>query len=55
MNVRFAPPRSADVVAGQVPFGVRVFSSEDPSGSVVEEGVIDVAPFVDVTAEMVAS
>jgi hypothetical protein len=53
VNVRFAPPRSADVVAGQVPFGVRVFSSEDPSGSVVEEGVIDVAPFVDVTAEMV--
>lgn len=52
-TVRFAPPRSAEVVAGRVPFGVRVFSSEDPSGSVVEEGVLDVAPFADVTAELV--
>jgi len=53
VTVRFAPPRSANVVAGQVPFGVRVSSSEDPSGSVVEEGVLDIAPFADVTAELV--
>ncbi|HEV7978931.1 hypothetical protein [Amycolatopsis sp.] len=53
VTVRFAPPRSANVVAGQLPFGVRVFSSEDPSGSVVEEGMLDIAPFAEVTAEMV--
>jgi type II secretory pathway pseudopilin PulG len=53
VNVRFAPPRSSDVMAGQVPFGIRVSSSEDPAGSVVEEGTVDVLPFTDVTGEMV--
>ncbi len=53
VTVRFAPPRSADVPAGPSPFGVRVFSQEDPDGWVVEEGVIDVAGFADVTAEVV--
>ncbi|HEV2783972.1 MAG TPA: hypothetical protein VGX25_31680, partial [Actinophytocola sp.] len=53
VTVRFAPPRSADVVAGPAPFGIRVSSQEDPAGSVVEEGVIDVAPFADLTAEVV--
>jgi type II secretory pathway pseudopilin PulG len=53
VTVRFAPPRSADVPAGPAPFGIRVSSQEDPAGSVVEEGVIDVAPFADLTAEVV--
>ena len=53
--VRFAPPRSSAVPAGVVPFGVRVFSSEDPAGSVVEEGTVHVEPFTDVTAEIVPS
>jgi type II secretory pathway pseudopilin PulG len=51
--VRFAPPRSSDVVAGSVPFGIRVSSREDPDGSVVEEGVIEVAPFAELVAEVV--
>lgn len=50
--VRFAPPRSAAVPAGTVHFGIRVTSREDPYGSVVEEGAIEVAPFTDVAAEL---
>lgn len=50
--VTFAPPRSSQVLAGQVPFGVRVLSREDPHGSVVEEGAVRVAPFVELVAEL---
>ena len=49
----FAPPRSSAVPAGTVPFAIRVQSREDPHGSTVEEGEIDVAPFTDVVAELV--
>ena len=35
-----------------MPFGVHVISKEDPQGSVVEEGVVDIAPFSDVFAEL---
>ncbi|NUT51905.1 MAG: hypothetical protein HOV94_32125, partial [Saccharothrix sp.] len=51
--VRFAPPRAAAVAAGSVPFGVRVTSREDPYGSVVEEGVVEVGGFTDLSAELV--
>ncbi len=51
--IRFRPPRSPDVPAGPVPFGVRVASREDPEGSRVEEGVVEVEPFVDLRAELV--
>ena len=50
--ITFAPPRSAQVPAGQLPFGVHVISKEDPQGSVVEEGAVDIAPFSDVFAEL---
>ncbi|MEV6824457.1 hypothetical protein [Amycolatopsis sp. NPDC051102] len=53
VTVRFAPPRSSDVPAGTIPFGVRVFSSEDPAGSVVEEGTVELGAFTEVTAELV--
>jgi hypothetical protein len=53
VTVRFAPPRTSDVAAGLIPFGVRVFSSEDPAGSVVEEGTVRLGAFTDVTAEIV--
>lgn len=53
VTVRFAPPRSSDVPAGTIPFGVRVFSTEDPAGSVVEEGTVQLGAFADVTAEIV--
>jgi hypothetical protein len=52
VNVLFSPPREPAVVAGPMPFGVRVVSSEDPAGSVVEEGTLNVAPFSNISAEL---
>ena len=52
-TITFAPPRSPKVHAGRVTFGFRVVSKEDPAGSVVEEGFVDVAPFSELTAELV--
>jgi hypothetical protein len=51
--VTFAPAKSPEVAAGVVPFGLRVLSREDPPGSAVAEGTIDVAPFMDVQIELV--
>jgi hypothetical protein len=53
VRVFFAPPRSPEVLAGSVAFGIRVASREDPHGSVVEEGEIEVGPFTDTRAELV--
>lgn len=52
-TVTFAPPRSASVLAGRVPFAVRVLSKEDTAGSVVREGEIEVAAFTELVAELV--
>ena len=52
VRVVLRPPRSAEVAAGDVPFGVRVTSREDPGGSVTEEGVVTVAPFALVALEL---
>jgi hypothetical protein len=52
VTVRFRPPMSADGPAGPVPFGVRVRSQGDPSGSVVEEGTLEVASFLAISAEL---
>ncbi len=52
VEVKFAPPRAWDVPAGQVPFALRVLSREDPQGSAVEEGVLDVASFTELAAEL---
>lgn len=52
-RVRFAPPRLPGIPAGAAPFGIRVQSSEDPEGSTVEEGVLNVLPFTATTAELV--
>ena len=52
VTVVFRPPMAADGPAGEVPFGLRVRSQEDAAGSVVEEGVLDVAPFLSVDAEL---
>jgi hypothetical protein len=51
-TVRFAPPRDSSVPAGQVPFGVRVMSREDPPNSSVAEGAVDVEPFMDLQLEL---
>lgn len=52
VRIDFRPPMAADGPAGEVPFGIRVRSQEDPEGSMVEEGVLDVAPFLAVGAEL---
>lgn len=52
VRVTFKPPRSADAPAGSTPFGVRVRSREDPPGSVVEEGVVEVGAFSQVAVEL---
>lgn len=52
-NVRFRPPRDATVLTGELPFGLRVASKEDPTGSAVEEGTVEVGQFTDTFAELV--
>jgi hypothetical protein len=51
-TVTLRPPKSADVAAGALPFGIKVNSREDPDGSVVEEGSLRVAAFAEMTAEL---
>ncbi|MET7390770.1 hypothetical protein ACFYPT_39135 [Streptomyces sp. NPDC005529] len=50
-QIKFKPPKTAEVPAGTKPFAVRVTSREDPSGSVVEEGSVTVASFTKISAE----
>lgn len=52
-RIIFRPPRSPQVSAGPMPFGLRVQSREDPEGSVVEEGVLEIEPFSDLFAELI--
>lgn len=52
-RITFSPPKSSKVHAGIVPWGLRVASREDPHGSRVEEGQVEVLPFEDVHAELV--
>jgi hypothetical protein len=51
-RVLFRPPRSPEVPAGPTPFGIRVQSKEDPTGSVVEEGILDIEAFAETFAEL---
>jgi hypothetical protein len=51
-TVRFAPPRSSDVPAGMLDFGVRVVPFEHVDEAVTPEGVVEVLPFLDTTAEL---
>ncbi|MCM3661601.1 hypothetical protein M3148_11460 [Georgenia satyanarayanai] len=52
-TISFAPPRSASVPAGQLSFGVRVVPTEHPEQTVVPEGMVEVLPFLETTAELV--
>lgn len=51
-TVRFHPPRSTEVPEGEVPFGIKITSTDDPTSSVVEEGTLTVGAFVDLFAEV---
>lgn len=53
VTVVFRPPRSSEVVAGAIPFGVRVTSTEDSEFSTVEEGTLQVGGFAQVQAKLV--
>jgi hypothetical protein len=53
VQVVFSPPRSSEVLAGPVPFGVRVMSQEDPDGSAIEEGQVEVGAFAGIGAVLV--
>lgn len=52
VNLHVAPPRAPGVGLGPVPFGVRVVAASDADLSVVEEGEVDLRPFVDLTAKL---
>jgi hypothetical protein len=52
VNVVLSPPREPTLQAGPTPLGVRVVSSEDPAGSVVEEATVDVGEFSDISLEL---
>jgi hypothetical protein len=52
VRVIFRPPAGGGVPAGPLSFGVHVRSHEDPYGSTVEEGALDVAPLPVVSAEL---
>jgi len=49
----FSPPRVASTPSGLVPFGLRARSREDPAGSAVEEGSVQVGAFMEPHAELV--
>jgi hypothetical protein len=53
LRLTFKPPRGSIPLAGVVPFAVRISSHEDADGTLVREGKLDVAPFVDDFAELV--
>jgi hypothetical protein len=53
VRIAFRPPRSASIAAGSLPFGIRTQSREDPEGTTVEEGVVEVLNFYEPFAELV--
>ncbi|MEU7176919.1 RICIN domain-containing protein [Streptomyces celluloflavus] len=52
-EVRFAPPRTPDAVAGPTPFGVRVMPRETPQAADIVEGQLTVGPFTELRPELV--
>lgn len=51
--LRFSPPRDPSVPAGETPFGIRVTPTSDQGATTVPEGRVTVAPFTEVTSELV--
>jgi hypothetical protein len=52
VRVVFDPPRTPQLTAGEVPWGVRVVPAEDAASAIVEEGVLDIEPFSEFAADM---
>lgn len=53
VDVVFRPAKISSIPAGRTTFAVRASSHEDPHGSSVEEGVIDVLTYDDRSAELI--
>src|SRR4051812_31003195 len=51
--IAFRPPKSAAVPAGELPFGLRVVPTEHPEEAIVTEGVVQILPWLETTAELV--
>ncbi|MEV6327699.1 peptidoglycan-binding protein [Streptomyces sp. NPDC051909] len=51
-EISFAPPRSPDVAAGPLPYGIRVEPRENAAARDVVEGRLTVTPFTEVRAEL---
>jgi hypothetical protein len=52
-RIIFRPPRSPQVPAGPMPFGLHATSQEDAAGSTVEEGTVEIGPFLEPFAELI--
>lgn len=52
-RITFRPPRAPNPAADTYPFGISVRAASDANASTVEEGRISVAPFVQLTTEIV--
>ncbi|MEV7427460.1 MULTISPECIES: COG1470 family protein [unclassified Streptomyces] len=53
VRLRLRPPRDPSVLTGETPFGIRVVPTSEQSETVVPEGTVTVAPFTEVTSELV--
>jgi hypothetical protein len=53
LTIDLHPPRSPEAPAGEHLYGVRVVPVEHPEEAVVPEAVVEVLPFLDLTAELV--
>lgn len=52
-TVTFRPPRSASTPVGSQRFGVVITPRDNPNNAVVPEGVLEILPFLDTTAELI--
>ncbi len=52
-TIRFLPPRTPAVRAGDVSFGIGIRSAEHPAGSVVESGVLRITEFSELEVDLV--
>jgi hypothetical protein len=53
VRVHLRPPRASQPAAGELRYGVRATSLEDPAGSATVEGIVVVAPFTELRVALV--
>jgi hypothetical protein len=52
VTIQIHPPRAPSTLSGAMPFGVRVVSDVDPDDTAIERTNLEIAPFVEVAAEL---